>query len=134
MAIDKLFHALVLGGVSMGVQACTPKKSQTKEPIETSSSESVDTQKEEKTEETPQEKTEETSSSAVEESGKIESQETLPAPRERKNRMEINSKGEKCADVCTEESSGEVICSEMCCWLTAVECCPNYRPPPEEEK
>ena len=133
MAIDKLFHALVLGGVSMGVQACTPKKSQTKEPIETSSSEIVETKTEEKAEETPQEKTEETSSSAVEESETQEAPETLPAPTERGKRMETNSKGEKCEDVCTEESSGEVICSDMCCWLMAVECCPDYRPPEEEK-
>ena len=81
-----------------------------------------------------EEKTEETSSSTVEESDKKEAQETLPVPTERGTRMETNSKGEKCEDICTEESSGEVICSEMCCWLMAVECCPDYRPPPEEEK
>lgn len=133
MAIDKLFHALVLGGVSMGVQACTPKKSQTKEPIETSSTEAVEKKTEEQ-EEDPKEKTEETSSSAVEEGEKNEIPEMRPIRTEREDRMETNSKGEKCEDICTEESSGEVICSEMCCWLMAVECCPDYRPPPEEEK
>ena len=49
-------------------------------------------------------------------------------------RMTVNSKGEQCSDICTEESSSEVICSDMCCWLMAVECCPNYIPPPEEEE
>ena len=116
MAIDKLCHALVLGGVSMGVQACTPKKAQKKEPVETTETTTQDT------------------------SAKDASLEAQERPREAEDRlgpqwsMETNSKGEKCEDVCQQESSGEVICSDMCCWLQAVECCPDYRPPPEEEK
>ena len=120
MAIEKLFHALVLGGVSMGVQACTPKKAQTKDPVET-------------TETT----TQETSTTSPKEASP-EEEATRPAESQErpvsKWGMEKNSKGEKCEDVCTQESSGEIICSEMCCWLQAVECCPDYRPPPEEEK
>ena len=122
MAIDKLFQALVVGGVSMGVQACTPKKVQKKDPVESS--------------QTAQEAT--PSSIKDQEVQRSPDQELRPLaePAERdepKWGMETNSKGEKCEDVCEQESSGEIICSEMCCWLQAVECCPDYRPPPEEE-
>ena len=121
MAIDKLFHALVLGGVSMGVQACTSKKNP---PVESSQSTEVTTP--------------ESSTSTQEEKRPSEDVPLRPAEAEERLGtpwgMEKNSKGEKCEDVCNQESSGEVICSEMCCWLQAVECCPDYRPPPEEEK
>ena len=94
MAIDKLFQALVVGGISLGTQACAKQ-------TEPSTSEPAP----------PQEETRNT--------------------RPESKQMEVNSKGEKCEDICYEQGPDEMICSEMCCWLMAVECCPNYLPPKE---
>ena len=107
-AIDKLFQVLVVGGVTLGAQACAKKGApETVEPTNTS------------------EEAE-------------ESTETNEAPAESKDlnsdnsRTLVNSNGDKCEDICTSEESGEVFCDDpevgnMCCWLMAVECCPNYR-------
>ena len=106
MAIDKLFQVLVVGGVALGNQACGKKA-----PPEQA--------------EPPASASEESTSSVVEE------EETIGPKYNEEGVMIVNSKGEKCEDVCYGERSGEEICSEMCCWLMAVECCSNYSPPPE---
>ena len=106
MAIDKLFQVLVVGGVSLGIQACAKNT----EP---------------KPAEPPPDTSKEVTTTSVEEA-------TSDGPKyDDSGRMIVNSKGEKCEEVCSQESSGEEICSEMCCWLMAVECCSNYSPPPE---
>jgi hypothetical protein len=103
MAIDKLFQVLVVGGVALGNQACAKKGSpEIAEPVDSSEQE-ADANENPETEET----------------------EDLKTPRD--SRMLENSNGEKCEDICDYEASGEVICSDMCCWLMAVECCPSYR-------
>ena len=107
MAIEKLFQALVVGGVTLGVQACASK--QAKNP-------DVPTQQEKE----PQLAAPEVVERPIE-----------PAPRSLFTGT--NSKGEKCEDICFGESSGEAICSDMCCWLMAVECCPDYVAPPKDD-
>ena len=107
MAIDKLFQVLVVGGVTLGTQACAKKGApETAEP--TTPSEEVD---------------ETTETNGI----PVETEEIQPE----NNRMLVNSNGDKCEDICTSEESGEVFCDDpevgnMCCWLMAVECCPNY--------
>ena len=111
----------------MGVQACTPKKAQTNDPVKT-----TETTTQEASKTSPKEASSEEAAKRPAESQdrSAESQEG-PIPIWG---MERNSQGEKCEDVCEQESSGELICSDMCCWLQAVECCPDYRPPTEGEK
>ena len=114
MAIEKLFQVLVVGGVTLGTQACASKQPQKSEAP------------------TAQKEVTKTADANSEEKTSVEPSVAEPAPRSRFTGS--TSKGEKCEDICYEQSSGELICSEMCCWLTAVECCPNYVPIPKEEE
>ena len=108
MAIDKLFQVLVVGGVTLGAQACAKKGTpETAEPTNTSEEAEESTE----TNELP-----------------VEAEDLQPE----NSRTLVNSNGDKCEDICTSEESGEVFCDDpevgnMCCWLMAVECCPNYR-------
>ena len=108
MAIDKLFQVLVVGGVTLGTQACAKKSNppQIEPPI-----------------------TPENMGTTVEASEEVE---RIPERPGDSSRMLVNSKGEKCEDICSGDEGREMICSDMCCWLMAIECCPNYSPPPEE--
>ncbi|MEC7984813.1 MAG: hypothetical protein VX278_06600 [Myxococcota bacterium] len=115
MAIEKLFQVLVVGGVSLGVQACASKQAKNSDAP------------------TQQEDAVPKPTSTQEEAEDVAAPPRGESP-DRGLFTGTNSKGEQCEDVCYTQSSGENICSEMCCWLTAVECCPDYRPPVEEEE
>ena len=125
MAIEKLFNVLVIGGVALGTQACKKKDPN---PLEKSPNAS---KVEEVTSEVATAK--ETAPSAAETAeantpGNELQLERIPA---------VNSKGEKCEEICSGEGIS-TMCADMCCWLQATECCPNYSPPiptePEESK
>ena len=105
MAIDKLFQVLVVGGVTLATQACAKKST----PPQIEPPRAPDDQP-----------------SAPESPEKLEMTPEFP---EDSSRMLVNSKGEKCEDICSDRDAREVICSDMCCWLMAIECCPNYSPP-----
>ena len=91
---EKLFQALVIGGVTLGAACASKQTKSTDVPIqEKEASESTPVQTEERVE---------------------------PPPERLESRFSgTNAKGEQCEDVCYTQSSGEDICSEMCCWLMA---------------
>ena len=123
MAIEKLFNVLVIGGVAMGVQAC--KKKELK-----SADESANTINAEKAVTVPAELQKVVPSAAEKvETETLENSITLDRFP---SGLEVNSKGEKCEDICSGEGVS-TMCADMCCWLQATECCPNYSPPVQPE-
>ena len=118
MAVEKLFQVLVVGGVTLGVACSTKQSKKTDASVQQENAIPADSNKKE----------------VERASTKAEERVERPTQRPQTPFSGTNSAGEQCEDICYQETSGELICSEMCCWLTAVECCPDYRPPVEEEE
>ena len=120
MAIEKLFNVLVIGGVALGTQACKKKDIS----AEAEKANTVEVKEATAAPDAAKEEVEPAPDKVVEPSTPPSELSITPS-----SVLTVNSKGEKCEDICSGEGMS-MTCADMCCWLQAVECCPNYSAPP----